>query len=113
VRPFPGPGGALQVSTEGGTEPLWSGDGKELFYRIGNKMMAVDTVTQPSFKAGSPRMLFEGNYRYSDTGGLNYAYSMQDQRYLMIQEVEPQPPATQIQIVTNWFEELRERVPTD
>jgi Tol biopolymer transport system component len=113
VRPFPGPGGALQISTEGGTEPLWSGDGKELFYRIGNKMMAVDTVTQPSFKAGSPRMLFEGNYRYSDTGGLNYAYSMQDQRFLMIQEVEPQPPATQIQIVTNWFEELRERVPTD
>ena len=60
VQPYPGPGGKLQISTEGGTEPVWNRSGRELFYRNGDKMMAVDIATQPDFAAGKPRMLFEG-----------------------------------------------------
>ena len=60
VQPYPGPGGKRQISTEGGTEPVWSRNGQELFYRSGKKMMAVEITTQPSFAFGSPRMLFEG-----------------------------------------------------
>ena len=62
VQPYPGPGGKWQISTEGGTEPVWNRNGRELFYRSGDKMMAVDIATQPSFAAGKPRMLFEGPY---------------------------------------------------
>ena len=62
VQPYPGPGGKWQISTEGGTEPVWNPNGRELFYRSGDKMMAVDIATQPSFAAGKPRMLFEGPY---------------------------------------------------
>ena len=65
VRPFPGPGGKWQVSTDGGSEVAWSPKGNELFYRTGarkEKMMVVDYQTQPTFSAGKPRLLFEGNY---------------------------------------------------
>ena len=62
VQPYPGPGGKRQISTDGGTEPVWNRNGRELFYRSGNKMMAVDITTQPGFAAGKPRMLFEGPY---------------------------------------------------
>ena len=54
VQPFPGPGGKWQISTEGGTEPAWNRNGKELFYRSGNKMMALDVTTQPGFSPANP-----------------------------------------------------------
>jgi len=48
VQPYPGPGGKVQISTDGGTEPVWNRNGRELFFRSGNKMMAVDVATQPA-----------------------------------------------------------------
>ena len=66
AQPYPGPGGKRQISTEGGTEPVWNPNGRELFYRSGDKMMAVDIATQPSFSTGKPHVLFEGGY--SPTG---------------------------------------------
>ena len=62
VRPFPGPGEKVTISAEGGNEPVWSRNGRELFYRSGDAMMAVDIVTGPVFAAGKPRRLFEGSY---------------------------------------------------
>jgi eukaryotic-like serine/threonine-protein kinase len=62
VQPYPGPGGKWQISTDGGTEPLWSRSGRELFYRSGARMMAVDVTTQPTFSAGKPRILFDRQY---------------------------------------------------
>jgi Tol biopolymer transport system component len=112
VQPFPGPGGKLQISTEGGNEPLWSRNGRELFYRNGDKMMAVEITTQPTFTAGSPRLLFEGRYEFSPNGVAGYDVSLDGQRFLMVQPVEPEQPATQINVVLNWFEELKRRVPS-
>ena len=60
VQPFPGPGGRLQVSIDGGTEPVWSRDGRELFYINGDKMMVVDITTAPAFQAGLPRSSSRG-----------------------------------------------------
>src|SRR5437762_6529613 len=62
VQPFPGPGGKWQISTEGGREPAWARSARELFYRNGGKMMVADVLTQPTFTAARPRMLFEGHY---------------------------------------------------
>lgn len=59
VQPYPGPGGKYQISAEGGAEPVWNPNGRELFYHSGDKMMAVDIATQPGFTAGKPQMLFE------------------------------------------------------
>ena len=62
VQQYPGPGGKWQISTEGGTEPVWSPKGNELFYRTGDQMMVVAINTQVTFSATTPRVLFEGQY---------------------------------------------------
>jgi len=113
VQPYPGPGGKWQISTEGGTEPAWNSNGRELFYRSGDKMMAVDIATQPGFAAGKPRMLFEGQYQPTPVTFPNYDVSPDGQRFLMLKPVEQaQAAPTQINVVLNWFEELKRRVPT-
>jgi eukaryotic-like serine/threonine-protein kinase len=113
VQPYPGPGGKWQISTEGGTEPVWNPSGRELFYRSGDKMMAVDIATQPVFAAGKPRMLFQGPYLPTPLTNPNYDVSQDGQRFLMLKPSESTGAApTQINIVLNWFEELKRRVPT-
>ena len=114
VQPFPGPGRKLQISIEGGTEPLWAPNGRELFYRSenGQRMMAVDITTEPAFNAGKPRLLFEGRYdtRRTIGYGANYDVTANGQRFVMIRGEEGQG---QINVVLNWFEELKRLVPTE
>ena len=112
VQPYPGPGGKWQISTEGGTEPAWNPNGRELFYRSGDKMMAVDITSKPGFAAGTPRNLFEGRYETAIVPIDNYDVSPDGQRFLMLKPIEQTRAApTQINIVLNWFEELKQKVP--
>ena len=112
VHAYPGPGGKWQISTEGGMEPMWNRNGRELFYRNGDKMMEVDIATQPGFAAGKPRMLFEGPYELPPIPIANYDVSPDGQRFLMLKPSESVGAApTQINVVLNWFEELKRRVP--
>jgi hypothetical protein len=75
-------------------------------------MMAVDIATQPSFAAGKPRMLFEGPYQPTEATAPNYDVSRDGQRFLMLKPVEQaQAAPTQIDVVLNWFEELKQKVP--
>jgi eukaryotic-like serine/threonine-protein kinase len=114
VQPYPGPGGKWQISTDGGTEPAWNPNGRELFYRSGDKMMAVGIATQSGFAAGKPRMLFEGRYERSPATSPNYDVSPDGQSFLMLKPSEQEAAApTQINVVLNWFEELKRRVPAD
>jgi serine/threonine-protein kinase len=112
AQPFPGPGGKWMISTDGGNEPVWSRDGRELFYRSGDKLMAVTIATQPAFVAGLPSVLFEGAFEPTGTGTSGFDVSPDGRRFLMIQPTSPEPPVTQVNVVINWFEELRQRVPT-
>jgi serine/threonine-protein kinase len=113
VQPYPGPGGKWQISTDGGTEPVWNRNGRELFYRSGNKMMAVDVTTQLGFSVGKPRTLFEGQYAVSQfpNTSVGYDVSPDGQRFLMVKQDAQAISATQINVVLNWFEELKRRVP--
>jgi eukaryotic-like serine/threonine-protein kinase len=112
VQPYPGPGGKWQISTEGGTEPVWNRNGRELFYRNGDKMIAVDIVTQPDFTAGKPRVLFEGKHELSPGTFAYYDVSPDGQRFLMLKPSEAGETApTQINVVLNWFEELKRLAP--
>ncbi len=74
-------------------------------------MMVVDVRAQPTFTAGLPRLLFEGRYEPGGGGGLGYDVSLDGQRFLMVQAEEPDQAATQINVVLNWLEELKQRVP--
>jgi Tol biopolymer transport system component/predicted Ser/Thr protein kinase len=111
VRSYPGPGGKWQISSEGGSEPVWNPKGRELFYRAGNKMMAVDVTVQPTFSAGKPRTLFEGPYLPTPRSFPDYDVSPDGQRFLMLKPSEQTSSLTQIVVVQNWFEELKQKVP--
>jgi hypothetical protein len=91
---------------------VWNPKGRELFYRSGNKMIAVEIATQPGFAPGKPRMLFEGRYQPSPGTNAYYDVSPDDQRFLMLKPTEQEQAAlAQINVVQNWFEELKQKVP--
>ncbi len=78
-------------------------------------MMAVDITTEPAFRAGTPRLLFDAEWEVPRLGGqANYDVSPDGQRFVMIQASEEQQEAvTQINVVLNCFEELKRLVPTN
>jgi eukaryotic-like serine/threonine-protein kinase len=124
VRPFPDVDkGKWQVSNGGGNSPLWSPDGRELFYHSGDAAMAVPVETEPTFKPGKPTVLFRGTYYQTsivnDTGRSETTFwdiSPDGKRFLMLKEVtatgKPAEAPKKINIVVNVFEELKQRVPT-
>ena len=73
-------------------------------------MMTVDVTMQPAFSAGKPRVLFEGHYMMGPSSPANYDVSPDGQRFLMVKAREEATP-TQINIVLNWADELKRRVP--
>jgi Tol biopolymer transport system component len=114
VQAYPGPGGRWQVSSDGANEPLWSASGRELFYRSGDRMMAVEINADGESLAGKPRQLFEGSYVRSHAGyaRAQYDVSPDGQRFLMLKVVEQKAdPITQIHVVLNWSDELKQRLP--
>ena len=118
VQPWPGPGPKIQISSEGGMDPVWRRDGKEIFYRNGTKMMAVAVGTQSPFRAGRPQQLWEGDYMFgpSSSCGIkgttttSYDVSPDGQRLLMIRETDQKMYATKIVVVLNWVEELKRKM---
>jgi len=106
VQAYPDLGARYQVSTDGGSEPLWSPDDKELFYRNENKVMAVSVKTQPAFSAGKPVLLFQGAFRWT---GRSIA-TPDGKRFVMMQPVEQTSPQTQVNLVLNWSGELKRKV---
>ena len=118
VRPFPDiNAGRWQVSTNGGTEPLWSRDGREIFFRSGNAFMAATVETSTSFSAGNPELLFENRYYggvgNAPQGGRAYDVSVNGSQFLMIKPVEASTAAPRIIIVENWVDEVRRLAPTN
>jgi serine/threonine-protein kinase len=112
VRPYPGPGAEHKISKDGGTEPVWNANGRELFFRDGDKMMSVLFDPKSGDPVGKPAVLFEGTY-YPTAGSFpNYDVSRDGQQFLMLKPIAPQSSApTQIHVVVNWFEELKKKVP--
>jgi serine/threonine protein kinase len=107
-----------KVSTNGGGEPLWAPNGRELFYLSNdNVVMSTTLQTEPAFNFGTPKELFKSKY-VSNTIGHPWDISPDGKRFIMIKPpaaAAAAPPAAaqpKIGIVLNWFEELKQRVPT-
>jgi serine/threonine-protein kinase len=112
VRAYPGPGNKWSASGGGGVGPVWSPDGKELFYRdpSGRKLLAATFRSEPSIQIGTPKILFQGPYRGDDYSGRFYDLAADGETFvLMKQPTEGQS----VNVVTNWFEELKRLVPTE
>jgi hypothetical protein len=113
VTDFPSRGKKLQVSSEGGTQPLWARNGKQLFYRWRDQVWVVDVQNDGGFLASKPRLLFEKPPGYLDTGLIRgYDLSLDGQRFLMVRLEDRKPsPVTEMALVQNWFEALKRLVP--
>ncbi len=109
VQAFPRAGGKWQVSADGGGEPVWARNGRELFYRNGYRMMVVPVQTQPVFTPGKPQVLFQWPYEAMDGVRPNYDVTPDGQRFLMIKATESDSAPAQINMILNWSEELKRR----
>jgi serine/threonine-protein kinase len=114
VRPYPKTGGMYQITTEGGVTPLWSADGSQLFYVYLGRIYAVDIRTEPTFSAGTPVDLPIRGAIFPVPGLRNYDIT-KDGRFLVVmpagQDGANAASTTQIHVVQNWLEELKQRVP--
>ena len=108
VEPYPGPGPKTMISTDGGYQPLWSRDGKELFYRCGYKMIAGTIETKPEFRVTRYEVLFEAPY-LCRVNRIDYDVAP-DGRFLMIQDSQ-EPTPVSVNVVLNWFEQLKRLAP--
>ena len=107
VQPFPGPGPKWLVSTEGGTDPVWSRDGRELFYRRGDQVLAASVAPKEEFSPGRPRRLFELRFDTGDNGP-NYDVSP-DGKWFVVTRSEKAMAPGELHIVLNWFAEVTAR----
>ena len=111
LRVVGNPAETVAVSSEGGSEPAWAPDGKELFYRRGDAFFAVNVTSTGGLSAGESRKLFEtpASYgRYSNHPGYSVA---PDGKRFLIQRPDQRAVPTQINVVLNWFDEVKSRAP--
>ena len=107
VQPFPGPGAKWLVSNDGGVDPVWSKDGRELFYRHDDEMMAVSVSATAEFSASRPRRLFEIRFDAGDNGP-NFDVSRDGKWFVMPRGAQGPVPA-ELHFVLNWFDEVTAR----
>jgi len=118
VRPFSGQGGRWQISREGGTEPIWSKDGRQLFYRqsgtsLADQVWVADVRTEGGFSSGKPRLLFDMQGFMGKEAVRGWDLWPDGRGFLMVKMEERKPqPVTEMVLVQNWFEELKRLVPT-
>ncbi len=112
IRPFPNvDGGQSKVSTAGGEEPVWSPNGREIFYLADNKLMAVPVTTSRGLELGRPVALFDTTPYFFGGAGRNYDVAPDGKRFVMVRNpAGEQGRSLPITIVLNWVEELRARV---
>jgi serine/threonine-protein kinase len=110
VKPYPELSGAWAISTNGGEEPIWSRDGKSLYYRNGDTWLEVPISFDPNFSMGTPRVVLEGPY--INVPGRSYDLSADGSKFLVILDEGTEEFSRHVEVVLNWFDELERLVPT-
>jgi Tol biopolymer transport system component len=104
LRPFAGGDRRWPVSGDGGLHPLWSRDGRRIFYRSGARMMAVDFDPTPDVRLGTPAVLFTRRYEFGANITIpNYSLSADGREFLMVQG---QPGGRYLLLTLNWSQHL-------
>ncbi|KAB2961968.1 MAG: hypothetical protein F9K16_10365, partial [Thermoanaerobaculia bacterium] len=112
LRPFPGAGRRLRVSVDGGTEPVWSRRGDELFFRSGRQYFAVPVTTGDALAVGRPALLFEGDFVVGSLtpGFQSYDVATDGQRFLVVERADDTPQPARLDVVLGWTAELQRRL---
>ena len=100
----------LQVSVSGGSEPVWAHSGRELFYRAGDALMAVKVDASPRLSAGAPSVVFRAPFVAGHELVQSYDV-LPDDRGFVILRTSGGPEKARINVIQNWFEELKVKVP--
>ena len=104
LRSMADPARKQPVSNNGGTEPVWARGGRELFYREGDKMMAVSIAGNGAdIRAAGPHALFQGEFVKSTIDAANYDVMPDDQRFLMVRAEEQASAQASLHVLMNWF----------
>ena len=108
-------GGRVRISTDGGVQPLWSPTTNELYFRNRDNAMAIGYETDGNrFEAGAPAVFLEMPPEPTlDMGRITWDVAPDGDRFLVLEQSAGSPPRDEIHVTTNWFEELKEIVPTD
>ncbi len=106
VQPFPGAGAQVQVSVTAGTEPIWSRDGKKIFYRDGVKMIAASVAAGSTFSVTARTPLFTDTYVFAPSPHANFDVSQDGSKFLMVKSAT----TSKIVVVHGWFTEMRTRL---
>jgi eukaryotic-like serine/threonine-protein kinase len=110
VTSYPKPGRVQQISNGGGRKPIWNPAAPEIVYLKGRQVYAADVSLGPDFRAGEPRLLFEGPF--PDVEGFGFDITADGQRFLMLENRDFLEPAVNLTVITNFFDELRRRAPS-
>ena len=111
MQEYPSTDRRFTVSSGGGTEPVWSREGRELFYRRGHAVLAVSVRSREALELGRPDVLFEGPYDLDPGRAValpNYDVSPDAQRFVMVQR-RAGAREVPLHLVLNWFEEIEAR----
>jgi Tol biopolymer transport system component len=114
VRSFKNEGRKWQISTDGGRDPLWSPNGKELFFRMGDTIMTVPVTTEhSSFRAGAPEPLFKLDWGGGLGLGMYFDIAPDGERFIALKQESPKEKIDRahLRFVFNWFDEVTSRVP--
>jgi len=106
VQSFPTPGAKTLISAGGGANPIWSRDGREIFYRHDAELVVVKVGTEPNFTVGAPVVMFSGPYRIT---GRDFDVSPDGRRFVMMRSNEPRTTTT-MRVVLNWWRALDGRL---
>lgn len=109
VQPFPGPGPKTAISTEGGKQPLWSRDGKELFYRLNDQLMAVTISTAP-LRVSTPAVLFEMRRAEFGDDPNRVEYDVAPDGRFIAARMTAEDRPEEIRVIINWTEDFRRRI---
>ena len=101
--------GQWQVTTAGGLEPNWSGDGRELYYRTANRLMAVPVTGGPGFRHDTPRPLFDGVHGSGIESGRSYHVDAAANRFLLVRPAEGTTTGRDVRVVLNWPGQLSQK----
>jgi serine/threonine-protein kinase len=113
VQGFPEGGAHQLVSARGGLNPLWSRDGRELFFLSSDRLMAVDVVPGTPPRFGRPRPLLELSKQIMYYDDRVFDAAPDGQSFVTVVKEEGWTPATRVNVVLNWSEELKRLVPTE
>jgi serine/threonine-protein kinase len=110
VRPYPGPGSRIRISTDIGSDPRWSPNGHELFYRRGDVVMRAAITTTPVVTVGVPAA-FATAPTIASGFGLDYDVATDGRRLVVLSDKGMARMTTELSVVLNWFSELRAAIP--